>query len=324
MDGIRGELSIFREKTNMSSLTQINDTQVSIVNFKSIPVVTTAMLADFYRTDTDNIKQNYSRNKGRFVEGKHFFKIIGEELKKFVGDFKSLANFPAISNKTRSLILWTERGAARHAKMLDTDQAWDVFEQLEDCYFNRQEILTKTHKSERTALHEAHALLVTKTRHLNVNEAWKLIHQRFGVDHIEDIPYDQIPVAVEYVHHLIALYTNADKRSANQSDYLQLIKDLVDSVLLQNCMTSCLYRAAYAFDNSDGMRMANFAFKTNIAVLKLTRAMDLRGPQKRKIISDDLKTASFTEGNQHYGSVWFHPLSDSGQLVGALQLSRKI
>ncbi|EMX6652828.1 ORF6N domain-containing protein, partial [Salmonella enterica] len=36
-----------------------------------------------------------------------------------------------------SLILWTERGAARHAKMLETDQAWEVFEKLEDCYFSQ-------------------------------------------------------------------------------------------------------------------------------------------------------------------------------------------
>ncbi|MDR8230115.1 ORF6N domain-containing protein, partial [Acinetobacter baumannii] len=55
----------------MSNIAQINDTKISIVNFKSVPVVTTAMLADFYGTDTDNIKQNYSRNKERFVEGKH-------------------------------------------------------------------------------------------------------------------------------------------------------------------------------------------------------------------------------------------------------------
>ena len=71
--------------------------------------------------------------------------------------------------------------------------------------------VAKTHKSERTALHEAHALLVTKTKHLNVNEAWKLIHQRFNVDHIEDIPYEAIPVAVEYVHHLVAMFGQADK-----------------------------------------------------------------------------------------------------------------
>lgn len=44
-----------------------------------------------------------------------------------------------ISPKTRTLILWTERGAARHAKMLETDQAWEVFEKLEDSYFNQYE-----------------------------------------------------------------------------------------------------------------------------------------------------------------------------------------
>lgn len=66
----------------------------------------------------------------------------------------------------------------------------------------------KTHKSERTSLHDAHALLVAKTKHLNSSDAWKLIHQRFNVDHIEEIPYDMIPVAVEYVHHLIALMSN--------------------------------------------------------------------------------------------------------------------
>ena len=42
-----------------------------------------------------------------------------------------------IARNVRSLILWTERGAARHAKMLETDQAWEVFERLEDCYFSR-------------------------------------------------------------------------------------------------------------------------------------------------------------------------------------------
>ncbi|MFV5373633.1 Bro-N domain-containing protein [Acinetobacter calcoaceticus] len=66
----------------------------------------------------------------------------------------------------------------------------------------------KTHKSERTSLHDAHALLVAKTKHLSSSDAWKLIHQRFNVNHIEEIPYDMIPVAVEYVHHLIALMSN--------------------------------------------------------------------------------------------------------------------
>ena len=198
----------------MTSLAQINDTQVSIVNFKSIPVVTTAMLAEFYGTDVNNIQQNYLRNTGRFVDGKHFFKLEGVELKAF----KQLTDSKTVSKNTRTLTLWTERGAARHAKMLDTDQAWDIFEQLEDCYFHRQEILAKTHKLERTPLHDAHAMLVAKTKHLNSSDAWKIINQRFGTQSINEIPYDAIPVAVEYVHHLIALYSNAEKKQFSHAD----------------------------------------------------------------------------------------------------------
>ncbi|WP_111860621.1 ORF6N domain-containing protein [Acinetobacter sp. CFCC 10889] len=198
----------------MSNIAQINDTQVSIINFKSIPVVTTEMLADFYGTDINNIRQNFSRNSDRFVQGKHYIKLEGTELK----DFKnSVTDSHAVKKGARTVNLWTERGAARHAKMLDTDQAWDIFEQLEDCYFHRQEILAKTHKSERTALHDAHTMLVAKTKHLSSSDAWKLIHQRFNVDDIALIPYDAIPVAVEYVHHLIALYSNAEKSVREES-----------------------------------------------------------------------------------------------------------
>ncbi|WP_445403214.1 ORF6N domain-containing protein [Acinetobacter vivianii] len=193
----------------MASLAQINDTQVLIINFKSIPVVTTEMLAGFYNTDSKHIQNNYLRNNERFVEGKHFFKLVGEQLK----EFKNSPSLRGLVNKRAPhLTLWTERGAARHAKMLDTDQAWEVFEQLEDCYFVRKEILAKTHKSEREPLTNAVNMLVAKTKHLNYSDAYKLVHQRFNVQHINEIPYDSIPVAVEYVHHLIALFGNKDRQ----------------------------------------------------------------------------------------------------------------
>lgn len=35
------------------------------------------------------------------------------------------------------LFLWTERGVARHAKILDTDEAWEVYELLEETYFKK-------------------------------------------------------------------------------------------------------------------------------------------------------------------------------------------
>ncbi|MEN8392203.1 BRO family protein [Acinetobacter indicus] len=77
---------------------------------------------------------------------------------------------------------------------------------------------TKTHKSERTPLNNAINMLVAKSKHLNYSEAYTMLHHRFNVEHIEDIPYEAIPVAVEYVHHLIALFSQADKNQTAVSD----------------------------------------------------------------------------------------------------------
>ncbi|ENV40590.1 MULTISPECIES: BRO-N domain-containing protein [Acinetobacter calcoaceticus/baumannii complex] len=182
--------------------------------------------------------------------------------------------------------------------------------------------VVKTHKSEREPLTNAVNLLVAKTKHLNYSDAYKLVHQRFNVQHIDEIPYDAIPVAVEYVHHLIAMYSKAEKQgSLFDEDQFKLLKHLIDAIISQNFATSRIYRAAHMLDNEQGHYLAEYAFKTNIAVLKLTRAMDLRGPLNRKIISDDLKTISYTTGNQHYSDRWFHPLMEAGMLAGALRIS---
>lgn len=113
--------------------TQISAETLSVVSHSNVPVITTELLASLYATNTDNIKKNYSRNQERFVLGKHFFKLEGTELKEFK-DRVTLSH--SVAKHTRALILWTERGAARHAKMLETDQAWEVFEKLEDHYFS--------------------------------------------------------------------------------------------------------------------------------------------------------------------------------------------
>lgn len=112
--------------------------QTIVTEYNSVPVMTTEQMAEFYGTDSVNIRQNYTRNTGRFAQGKHFFKIEGDELRNFK---KSLSDSQSLSPNARSLMLWTEKGAARHAKILDTDQAWNVFEQLEDSYFKVKELI---------------------------------------------------------------------------------------------------------------------------------------------------------------------------------------
>ncbi|EZD21223.1 P22AR C-terminal domain-containing protein [Escherichia coli] len=109
---------------------------LSIISFSNIPVVTTELLASLYGTEPDYIRKNFNRNSGRFVIGKHYFLLENEELREFKHSM-SLRPSVKIARNVRSLILWTERGAARHAKMLETDRAWEVFEKLEDCYFSQ-------------------------------------------------------------------------------------------------------------------------------------------------------------------------------------------
>ena len=95
-------------------------------------VLTTGQLAQAYECDGRQIKQNFNNNADRFVEGQHYFKLEGEALRKLRVENIDLQ----ISPMTRSLYLWTRRGASRHSKMLGTDKAWEMFDALEENYFN--------------------------------------------------------------------------------------------------------------------------------------------------------------------------------------------
>ena len=106
----------------------------NIVTHDGQAVVTTAQLAAFYDVAERNIHKNLSTNADRFIEGKHFITLTNGKLKEFknrLTESKSVV----IGPRAKSLTLWTRRGAARHAKMLQSDRAWDVFEALEDSYF---------------------------------------------------------------------------------------------------------------------------------------------------------------------------------------------
>ena len=106
------------------------------IEFKNQRIMTTKTLAEQFGTEENNIKNNFNNNKNRFKEGKHYFKLQGQELK----DFKRLVNDIDEALKFAPVLyLWTDRGAARHAKILDTDEAWDVYERLEENYFNPKE-----------------------------------------------------------------------------------------------------------------------------------------------------------------------------------------
>ncbi|HBK4815944.1 ORF6N domain-containing protein [Citrobacter freundii] len=102
-----------------------------VIEWKGLRVVTTETLAAGYGSDEANIRKNLSRNASRFIEGIHIFTIKGQELK----DLRVTNSHAQISSKARSVVFWTEKGAARMSKVVDTDEAWSFFERLEDSYF---------------------------------------------------------------------------------------------------------------------------------------------------------------------------------------------
>jgi phage antirepressor YoqD-like protein len=105
---------------------------IQVIEHKEVRVLTTQQLAEVYETSIDNIKMNFKRNKERFIEGRDYYFLKGNDLREFLQVTNS---YLQISNKTRSLYLWTERGANRHSKILDTDKAWQQFDVLEETYF---------------------------------------------------------------------------------------------------------------------------------------------------------------------------------------------
>lgn len=171
--------------------TQISVESLSPIAFKNIPVVTTELLANLYGTESENVKKNYGRNADRFVEGKHYFKLEGDELREFKCKVTNCP-FVKIAPNVRHLMLWTERGAARHAKMLETDQAWEVFEKLEDSYF-----------SQRTEVTPAD-MFVSEPNPLNVtipNEGRWLVVYRNGTHKVVNVDGHNV-VEVDFINKL--------------------------------------------------------------------------------------------------------------------------
>ena len=102
--------------------------------YQGVPVLTTKMLAQAYEVEAKQIRQNFANNRERFIEGKHFFQLSANDLREFKNYVENF-DLVQIDKRARHFTLWTERGAARNAKMLNSDRAWDVFELLEETFF---------------------------------------------------------------------------------------------------------------------------------------------------------------------------------------------
>ena len=94
-------------------------------------VLLTVQLAEVYNCAVYRIRDNFRAAKEQFVEGRDYFKVTGEPLRKLKkalneGKKLDLVNAPLIGKNASHVHLWTKQGAILHCKMINTDEAWQV------------------------------------------------------------------------------------------------------------------------------------------------------------------------------------------------------
>jgi hypothetical protein len=143
--------------------------ELTILEHQNARVLTTRALAEQYGTDSAVISKNFTRNRERYIEGKHYHCLEGEEKR----DFLNRHQIDDGSVNAKTFYLWTERGALLHAKSLNTDKAWEVYDRLVETYFRVRALKSvPTDKTERLRIMELNA----RTRKA------KLLYQMTHVD----------------------------------------------------------------------------------------------------------------------------------------------
>lgn len=119
--------------TESKSVT-IVDTTIPIVEYMNQRVVTLEMIDRLHHRSPGTAKRNFTENKERFQEGKHFYLIDYSQK----NEFRTFEiEIPPIG-----LTLLTERGYSMLVKSFNDDFAWDVQEQLSDSYFDNNKPMT--------------------------------------------------------------------------------------------------------------------------------------------------------------------------------------
>ncbi len=106
-----------------------------VIEVKGRRVLTTKQIAELYGTDVGTVQYNFRYNKNKYVLEKHYIEVVGEELK----EMKRTSEIHSSLKQVKHLYLWTEKGALLHAKSLNTDKAWEVYDYLVDFYFRAKE-----------------------------------------------------------------------------------------------------------------------------------------------------------------------------------------
>lgn len=117
---------------------------LQVIEHNGVRVLTTQQLAEAYETSGDLITRNFNRNKDRYIPGKHYMALSGDEK----NDFIDRGQFDRGLKNAQTIYLWTEKGCFLAAKSLNTDKAWEAYDRLIDGYFSiKQNLIDRSQLS---------------------------------------------------------------------------------------------------------------------------------------------------------------------------------
>lgn len=77
--------------------------EIKVIENNGQRVLTTAQIAELYETDSKVISNNFNRNKGRYIEGKHYYCLTGDVKREFVNRHQI-----EDGSKATNFYLWTD------------------------------------------------------------------------------------------------------------------------------------------------------------------------------------------------------------------------
>lgn len=140
---------------------------LQVIEVKGQRALTTKQIAELYGAEIRTVQENFRYNKKNYQLGKHYIELSGKDLQNFKANHEIYNQI----KYAKHLYLWTEKGALLHAKSLNTDKAWEVYEYLVDFYFRAKE--EKQETAQRQQAKEKNAVIPVKTGIEKVPEAIK-------------------------------------------------------------------------------------------------------------------------------------------------------
>jgi O6-methylguanine-DNA--protein-cysteine methyltransferase len=150
----------------------------------------------------------------------------------------------------------------------------------------------KTIIDDRIPLAEAVGLLVSKSS-LNTVEVYKMLHQRFDVEHVEDIPLESLPYAVEYVHNLTAVVSQSHQLQRQDQKQIQ---QLVEAVINQNFKMVNVWNALRQLNPTEFFKYSSLITRANELALDVSKRYNMRGSNSQPLISKDFRIVNMSNG----------------------------